>query len=995
MKRILFATVLILLSFQTVYSAEKYAVLITGDYDPRYLPDDVKGYGPLESFWNDTYLMWEMLIEKGFNDSNIFVLFGNGEGLNEVISDTTQVPSRYTPESIGYDREYSIVDGWGTFQGIESAVDSIASRITQDDFLFVWTFDHGGFDGCDTIDVPLNDSIPHFLYLVDPDCPDTISYDIIHDYDFADLFNPLSANKKVYWMQQCYSGGFEAELTDGQSNVFFNSSTKWDQWANDMTDDFTVYYEDFNDTIKVYSYSSISGIENESLFDKTNIHGEFNFHMISSTTGKKPSGSQYYYETIPSYLPQNLLHPVSFSIVDGFRSNIFNTLSDNVITVEESYRWTEAFHSFVPPGTSTPINWSPYCSDNDSIGYHTSLEYPTLIFNNYSEYSDCLKGIMGISDSLNVTSNLTLPDNSYTTLLEDRVITITAGDTLRISNNSTFKMMENSEIDIQNGGILYLEPLSTIDTDSSSVITEETGGHIVAGAPENVEITETSGTISLSWDSVNEAVEYHVFRSVCPDSCYSEIGDPDSTFFTESVDSLSAGAYFYYIVADYSVAGLEIQSLPSDIIGFGKYSNITTSGTDINHISLPLDAGYTVSSDFDPTGSNINSIQKWDALNQSWVASDFISNEWEDTFNVYEGQAYLINATNNHDMYITGNYVDIPSYELITNPNDSDYNFIMHPLGKYNLTTSEMLGDDIGAGTVCNVVCKWNAASQVWVNSSYTFGSWKNIFDSYISLPLLLNIKEDVTWPSESKYGKWVCDESEEGDPKINMPRSVYYHVVNSKHNDFDFSDTNPKLSGTQPKDNFISFKAWVSGREEDILTDCSYGCGFEQIGDGLSSIFINLGNFKNKWQPGEVINFEVIDRSDMNNPMIGKGSCVIDKESAAIVKGLGQVNDELIIIGTPTGEEEMIPYETALYQNYPNPFNPVTMINFSLKDDCKANVRVYNYKGQLAQELVNGNLKRGNHSVEFNAGKLGSGVYFYTLEAGGKTFTRKMVLTK
>ena len=94
-------------------------------------------------------------------------------------------------------------------------------------------------------------------------------------------------------------------------------------------------------------------------------------------------------------------------------------------------------------------------------------------------------------------------------------------------------------------------------------------------------------------------------------------------------------------------------------------------------------------------------------------------------------------------------------------------------------------------------------------------------------------------------------------------------------------------------------------------------------------------------------------------------------------------------------GEDEMIPYETALYQNYPNPFNPVTTIKFSLKNDCDVKLRVFNYKGQVTNLLVSGKMDRGFHSVQFNADMLSSGVYFYTLEADGKKLIRKMVLVR
>lgn len=89
------------------------------------------------------------------------------------------------------------------------------------------------------------------------------------------------------------------------------------------------------------------------------------------------------------------------------------------------------------------------------------------------------------------------------------------------------------------------------------------------------------------------------------------------------------------------------------------------------------------------------------------------------------------------------------------------------------------------------------------------------------------------------------------------------------------------------------------------------------------------------------------------------------------------------------------IPALFELSQNYPNPFNPVTQIRFGLTGRTEVKLSVYNIGGQLVSELAGGVMEAGYHTVEFDAGKLNSGIYYYTLEADGKTVTKKMVLTK
>jgi hypothetical protein len=92
---------------------------------------------------------------------------------------------------------------------------------------------------------------------------------------------------------------------------------------------------------------------------------------------------------------------------------------------------------------------------------------------------------------------------------------------------------------------------------------------------------------------------------------------------------------------------------------------------------------------------------------------------------------------------------------------------------------------------------------------------------------------------------------------------------------------------------------------------------------------------------------------------------------------------------------ERNTPVSFALAQNYPNPFNPTTEIRFELQNAAQANLAVYNLMGEKVAVLVDGPLASGAHQVVFNAEGLPSGVYFYSLEAGGVRETRKMLLTK
>jgi len=87
-------------------------------------------------------------------------------------------------------------------------------------------------------------------------------------------------------------------------------------------------------------------------------------------------------------------------------------------------------------------------------------------------------------------------------------------------------------------------------------------------------------------------------------------------------------------------------------------------------------------------------------------------------------------------------------------------------------------------------------------------------------------------------------------------------------------------------------------------------------------------------------------------------------------------------------------PHEYSLLQNYPNPFNPSTTISFVLGEKSDYKLTIYNVTGQVVQTFDR-TAEAGEHSVVWDAADNSSGVYFYKLEAGNFSSTKKMVLLK
>jgi hypothetical protein len=92
---------------------------------------------------------------------------------------------------------------------------------------------------------------------------------------------------------------------------------------------------------------------------------------------------------------------------------------------------------------------------------------------------------------------------------------------------------------------------------------------------------------------------------------------------------------------------------------------------------------------------------------------------------------------------------------------------------------------------------------------------------------------------------------------------------------------------------------------------------------------------------------------------------------------------------------ENLAPAEFSLMQNYPNPFNPETTIKFSLPNDVKVRLTLFDMLGNEITKIVDEFKAAGTHEVKFDASDLASGIYMYKISAGKFTASKKMMLIK
>ena len=203
-------------------------------------------------------------------------------------------------------------------------------------------------------------------------------------------------------MQQCRGGGFYDELQGG--NTVFISACQPSETAS-IADEFDILG------------NSVDEIEEIDYNQQTNEypHGEFNFHMYSSTLGESPAGNLTY---------------------SGQPYTVADINNDNCISMFESFSYEESHESIDHSNGEEPLH-----VDLGGISAYTSLRFPTLLFENITS-SESHRGIIGVTKDVRVMpgQTLTLYDKAKVHFINDAKITVEAGASLVVGDNVEFIM---------------------------------------------------------------------------------------------------------------------------------------------------------------------------------------------------------------------------------------------------------------------------------------------------------------------------------------------------------------------------------------------------------------------------------------------------------------------------------------------------------------------------------------------------------------------------
>jgi hypothetical protein len=427
-KKIQIMLILISAVCLTLSAAEKYAILIAGDYTAEGIPVEQQwneGLGDNTEFWNDLYLQWEILYKKDYKPENIKVLFAHGRDLWKE-PDHEDHATRYRAENVTDDPTTTIVGypAEAGVNGLEAAIGEIQANIGPDDFLYVWAMSHGGN--------PTQSS----LWFLDGE---------LTAGQFADKFDGINAYKRLFVINANYAKDFANTYLYAGDNVRVEVSTTGtpSRRADDKPDK---------------NSQPIPHLENEEINGDVYYHGEYNFHKYAATMMETQYGSTTY---------------------NGIDLQTVDTHDDDFITFDESYEWSKNMVSdYSVTDYDDKGNLSHVPAGRNTVGYYSTFDYPTHIFNEFYGFDEdfttpFVKGLCGVTENLDISAYYV---DASVSLGSSSITKITGNNSIILSSEEGWGTY--SKISLASNSVLTGENLNRLEVSPSGCSIELLGGKL-------------------------------------------------------------------------------------------------------------------------------------------------------------------------------------------------------------------------------------------------------------------------------------------------------------------------------------------------------------------------------------------------------------------------------------------------------------------------------------------------------------------------------------
>ena len=529
-----------------------------------------------------------------------------------------------------------------------------------------------------------------------------------------------------------------------------------------------------------------------------------------------------------------------------------------------------------------------------------------------------------------------------------RLITSSPGDTVGWTqydyqeNGSTgdraaLGIAGNVNISWMNG--LDIQPDASGDRQVYFNCVDADGQQAYPGEGEQISEGERSGYTTIANLSSDDAVvayhrtdpTYEDFAAIDGLACF-------GIFTTYSVPNLVNGlnAIWPYVTVDTSDNIHMVYTVPSELgTGFG-YTNSTDGGIEWRR-STHVDDTECISAIL--TASRVSD-------KVALVYTQDVGQQWRDNVVYYESEDGMT------------------------------WDFVLDPI---NITEYGQGGDSLWAYTDVDAVYDYNDNLHVIWNAQYVFedGSyWVGAFLYHYDTG-----SGTITLMAESEYpDPDTCSEGAWQLPIAKMSIGVYQPIDALFAIYSYFPEDDCSAGGFSNSELYMQYSAdggasW--SEPEDLTNSHTPGC---QAGDCDSDHWSSLAERVDDYLHIVYIN---------------------DKDAGGLPQTEGGVTDNPVLYLaypnplTGIADHGPVPTTFALSQNYPNPFNARTNINFELLQKSEVELSVYDITGARVAVLANGEMEAGSHSVNWDAGNVASGVYYYSLKANGEESSRKMTLVK
>lgn len=441
------------------------------------------------------------------------------------------------------------------------------------------------------------------------------------------------------------------------------------------------------------------------------------------------------------------------------------------------------------------------------------------------------------------------------------------------------------------------------------------------------------------------------------DSPFAAIGDPFSVNIEATVVSGADDGIVVIHQADTAYSGVIVQA--NDVVADWVYGDVVT----ITRIEVREVFGVTSIIVLEGSVTGTKTEEETEALYPLFTTQELAVNE--DAHEPWEGMV-----------------VEVMNVKVLTSQADGTSDF-----GEFEVGT---IGADAASDTLeVGEGLRMNDD----VNSAFRFFSWvPSTLNENVKVGATINWVQGVYYYSfgNAKMTPIFLDTEDLTYPERDITffepvREDGFFVAWTPSEDFDENDVTYEFALSTPDDELFEDPILrVSSDNEGVDTTMTFSEA--EIEGLLAEQGLTVGSTAELiWTVFISDGYDVVQAASYSNQDLG---------SEDFPDGWTPFYDEVAATYLSVEGGDM-PREFALNQNFPNPFNPTTRISYALPQASDVRLQIFDLLGRNVVTLVNTQMPAGRHIVDFDASRLASGIYIYRLQAGDKTFAKRMTLVK